>query len=85
MGRVTSSGMSQQSVENGSSAEQQNSDERALGLTADPVSRTFWVYTDKSILEVLVKNEDRDVWRAKLERGDHTGALSFVKVSFRSL
>jgi hypothetical protein len=59
----------------------QNPDERALGLTADPVSRTYWVYTDKSILEVLVKNEDRDVWRAKLERGDHAGALSFVKVS----
>lgn len=38
------------------------------------------MYTDKSILEVLVKNEDRDVWRAKLERGDHAGALSFVKV-----
>jgi hypothetical protein len=65
-------------------ADRQNTDERALGLTADPVSRTYWVYTDKSILEVLVKNEDRDVWRAKLERGDHTGALSFVKVSFPS-
>lgn len=41
------------------------------------------MYTDKSILEVLVKNEDRDVWRAKLERGDHAGALSFVKVGCR--
>jgi hypothetical protein len=61
-------------------ADGQDGGEHVLGLTADPVSRTYWVYTDKSILEVLVKNEDRDVWRAKLEKGDHTGALSFVKV-----
>jgi len=59
----------------------QDAGEHVVGLTADPVSRTYWVYTDKSILEVLVKNEDRDVWRAKLEKGDHSGALSFVKVS----
>lgn len=38
------------------------------------------MYTDRSILEVLVKNEDRDVWRAKLEKGDHLSALGHVKV-----
>lgn len=59
----------------------QSADERALGLSADPVSRTYWVYTDRSILEVLVKNEDRDVWRAKLEKGEYASALDFIKVS----
>ncbi|WWD16593.1 hypothetical protein CI109_101021 [Kwoniella shandongensis] len=54
-------------------------DERAIGLSADPVSRTFWIYTDRSILEVLVRNEDRDVWRAKLEKGDFSEALSHVR------
>lgn len=39
------------------------------------------MYTDRSILEVLVKNEDRDVWRAKLEKGEYSSALGFVKVS----
>lgn len=58
----------------------QGADEHALGLSADPVSRTYWVYTDRSILEVLVKNEDRDVWRAKLEKGEYSSALGFVKV-----
>lgn len=50
-------------------------------MSADPVSRTFWIYTNKSILEVLVRNEDRDVWRAKLEKGEYTEALNFAKVS----
>ncbi|KAK4687400.1 vacuolar protein sorting-associated protein 18, partial [Tremellales sp. Uapishka_1] len=53
--------------------------EKPLGLSADPVSRTFWVYTDRSILEILVRNEDRDVWRAKLEQGDFSSALSYTR------
>ncbi|KAK8861498.1 hypothetical protein IAR55_002319 [Kwoniella newhampshirensis] len=56
-------------------------DEHALGLSADPVSRTFWIYTDRSIFEVLVRNEDRDVWRAKLEKGDYDEAIKFVHTS----
>ncbi|WWC87797.1 uncharacterized protein L201_002689 [Kwoniella dendrophila CBS 6074] len=54
-------------------------DEQAVDLSADPVSRTFWIYTDRSILEVLVRNEDRDVWRAKLEKGEYTDALTFAR------
>ncbi|WVR03897.1 hypothetical protein IAU60_000896 [Kwoniella sp. DSM 27419] len=56
-------------------------DERAIGLSADPVSRTFWIYTNRSILEVLVRNEERDVWRAKLEKGEFNDALSFASTS----
>ena len=52
-----------------------------MGLTADPVSRTYWISTDKSILEVLVQAEDRDVWRLKLDRGDFTEAARHAKVS----
>ncbi|WVQ94630.1 hypothetical protein IAU59_001710 [Kwoniella sp. CBS 9459] len=54
-------------------------DEQAVGLSADPASRTFWIYTDRSILEVLVRNEDRDVWRAKLEKGEYSDALTFAR------
>ncbi|WWC97049.1 hypothetical protein V866_003926 [Kwoniella sp. B9012] len=54
-------------------------DEKAIDLSADPVSRTFWIYTDRSILEVLVRNEDRDVWRAKLEKGEYSDALTFAR------
>jgi hypothetical protein len=59
----------------------QGHDEKALGLSADPISKTFWIYTDRSILEILVQNEDRDVWRAKLEKGDFASALTFARVS----
>jgi hypothetical protein len=55
--------------------------ERAIGLSGDPVGQTFWIYTDKSILEVLVRVEDRDVWRAKLSKGDFEEALTFTHVS----
>lgn len=58
-------------------------DEKAIGLSADPVSKTFWIYTDRSILEVLVRNEDRDVWRAKLDHGEFTEALQFARVGSR--
>lgn len=51
--------------------------EKALGLSSDPVSRTFWVATTSSIVEVVVEKEDRDVWRAKLEKGDFSGALEY--------
>lgn len=51
-----------------------------MGLSADPISKTFWIYTDRNVLEVLVRMEDRDVWRAKLEKADYTDALKFAKV-----
>lgn len=60
-------------------------DEEIIGLSADPVSRTFWIFTKRSILEILVRNEDRDVWRAKLEKGDFADALLMAKVSMASL
>lgn len=63
----------------------QGLEDKAIGLSADPVSRTFWVFTDQSILEVVVRNEDRDVWRAKLEKGEFAEALRFTRVlSFTS-
>ena len=60
-------------------------DEKAIGMSADPVSRTFWIYTDRSILEVLVQTEDRDVWRAKLERNEFAEALQFARVGCNKL
>jgi hypothetical protein len=49
------------------------------------VSRTFWIYTDRSILEVLVRNEDRDVWRAKLDKNEFGEALRFARVALVAL
>jgi hypothetical protein len=54
--------------------------EKALGLSSDPIGQTFWIYTDKSILEVLVRAEHRDVWRYKLGKGQYAEALTFASV-----
>lgn len=58
--------------------------EKAIGLSSDPIGQTFWIHTDKSILEVLIRDEDRDVWRGKLSRGDFTDALAFARVCLTS-
>lgn len=50
-----------------------------IDLSTDPVSRTLWISTDRSILEVLIRNEDRDVWRAKVAKNDYVEALSFAR------
>ena len=55
--------------------------EQPVCLASDPVSQTFWVCTTSNVLEVLVRQEDRDVWRAKLEKADYTDALRYAKVS----
>ncbi|EJF66976.1 hypothetical protein DICSQDRAFT_95920 [Dichomitus squalens LYAD-421 SS1] len=52
--------------------------EQVRGLTADPVRRTYWVYTDQSIWEIGVTNEHRDVWKIYLEKGKFDVALQYA-------
>ncbi|KAF5385477.1 hypothetical protein D9757_005392 [Collybiopsis confluens] len=56
-------------------------DEVVRGITADPVRKTYWVYTDQSIFELLVGNEDRDVWKIYLEMGQFEVALRHAKTA----
>lgn len=51
------------------------------GLAADPVRKTYWVYTDQSIFELVVGNENRDVWRIFLGQSKFDIALQYAKVS----
>ncbi|KAF7310794.1 Vacuolar protein sorting protein [Mycena chlorophos] len=51
------------------------------GLAADPVRRTFWVFTDQSLFELVVDNEDRDVWKIYLEQGQFEVALRYAKTA----
>ncbi|KAF5312904.1 hypothetical protein D9619_003136 [Psilocybe cf. subviscida] len=57
------------------------SNETVLGLAADPVRRTFWVYTDQSLFELVVANEDRDVWKIYLEKGQFDTSLKYAKTA----
>lgn len=54
--------------------------ERVISTAVDPTRRTYWVYTDSSIFELVIKEEDRDIWRVYLERGNHEMALNYAKV-----
>jgi hypothetical protein len=55
-------------------------DEKVLGMTCDVSTNTFWVYTSLVLYEVLVRSEDRDVWKLFLKRQAFDQALSFAKV-----
>jgi vacuolar protein sorting-associated protein 18 len=50
-------------------------------VTADPVRKTYWVYTDQNIFELEHKNEARDVWKIFLEKGKFDAALQHAKVT----
>ncbi|TDL28590.1 DigA protein [Rickenella mellea] len=49
------------------------------GIVSDPVRSTYWVYTDSSLFELLPKNEDRDIWKIYLEKGQFDVALRYAK------
>ncbi|KJA29290.1 hypothetical protein HYPSUDRAFT_32690 [Hypholoma sublateritium FD-334 SS-4] len=55
--------------------------ETVLGLAADPVRRTYWVFTDQSLFELVVANEDRDVWKIYLEKEQFDIALRYAKTA----
>lgn len=58
----------------------QKANEEMRGMTADPVRKTYWVYTDQSLFELVVTNENRDVWRIYSEKGDYETALKYTRV-----
>jgi vacuolar protein sorting-associated protein 18 len=53
--------------------------EAARALTADPVRKTYWIYTDQSLFELIVENEDRDVWKINLQKENFDVALRYAK------
>ncbi|KAF5384929.1 hypothetical protein D9615_001406 [Tricholomella constricta] len=53
--------------------------EEVRGMASDPVRRTYWVYTDQSLFELVVGNEDRDVWKIYLEKQQFDVALRYAK------
>ncbi|KAK0526251.1 tethering complex subunit [Tilletia horrida] len=53
--------------------------EHVLGTAIDAARRTYWVYTDSSIFEIIVKDEDRDVWKVYMQRGAFDQALKHSK------
>ncbi|TFK77229.1 hypothetical protein BDN72DRAFT_953692 [Pluteus cervinus] len=55
--------------------------ETTRGLAVDSIRKTYWVYTDQSLYELSVGNEDRDVWEIFLKKGEHDIALQYTKTA----
>lgn len=56
-------------------------DETPQGLVSDMEKKTFWFYTNLALYEIVLKDEDRDVWKAKLDGNHFEEALFFAKTA----
>jgi tetratricopeptide (TPR) repeat protein len=51
----------------------------ALGLYADQQKNTFWLFTTQEIFEIVVTDEDRDVWKVMLKTEHFDAALRYAR------
>jgi tetratricopeptide (TPR) repeat protein len=51
------------------------------GLARDQQRKALWLYSDTSVFEIAVTDEDRNVWRLYLEKGSFEMALQHCKLS----
>lgn len=59
---------------------QSNASERAVTLVGDRMRKTFWVCTNEALYEIIVSEEDRDIWKIYFERGQYKEAINIAKV-----
>ncbi|KAI1282464.1 vacuolar protein sorting protein-like protein DigA [Xylaria sp. FL0933] len=52
--------------------------QKALGLYIDQQKNTFWLFTSQDIFEIVVRDEDRDVWQIMLQRQQFDVALRYA-------
>ena len=53
----------------------------AVSLVADQKSNTFWLFTTTEIFEIVLTEEDRDVWKIMLKEQKFDAALEHAKTS----
>lgn len=53
--------------------------QRALGLVADHKKNTFWLFTTQDIFEIVVNDEDRDIWKIMLASQQFDAALHYAR------
>lgn len=56
-----------------------NKDEVVQGMTVDEIKRTYWIYTSDAMYELVIKDEDRDVWKLYLQKKEYATALQYCK------
>ncbi|KZF22540.1 hypothetical protein L228DRAFT_229679 [Xylona heveae TC161] len=52
-----------------------------IGVEADLKKNTFWVFTNREIFEVVVTDEDRDVWKVMLKDQQFDAALHYARTT----
>lgn len=52
-----------------------------LGLCSDPKKSTFWVFTSAEIYEIVVTDEERDLWKILLKEKSFEKATRFAKTN----
>ncbi|KAJ1920861.1 tethering complex subunit [Tieghemiomyces parasiticus] len=55
--------------------------ETTVGLHVDTVHNTYWVFTPSSIFELIIQDEDRDVWRIYLKKRMYDTAFQHAKTT----
>ncbi|EMR11119.1 hypothetical protein PNEG_00716 [Pneumocystis murina B123] len=53
--------------------------EKILGLVTDTYKSSYWVYSKDSVYEIVVSNEDCNIWNLFLKNNDYIKALKFAK------
>lgn len=52
-----------------------------LALLADLKKNTYWIFTNQSIYELVVEDEDRDIWKILLKQQKFEEALTYANTS----
>lgn len=53
--------------------------EPVIGLCADTNNSTYWAYTAENIYEIVVDNEDKEIWKTLLENKEYEEALRLTQ------
>lgn len=53
--------------------------QKAIGLSVDLQKNTFWLFTTEEIFEVVVRDEDRNVWQIMLRMQQFDTALRYAR------
>ena len=56
------------------------SDDSFIGFLSDQKKNTFWLFTPRDIYEILVTNEDREVWRIMLQKQQFELAAQYARL-----
>ena len=55
--------------------------QQCLGLFSDQTKNTFWLFTSEEIFEIVVNDEERNVWKIQLNKGNFEEAQQYAKTA----